>query len=136
MHAARTSEWIRHLFRYQSQLRAEKRSIGASDIETLKTCAALVLAEQRPSQTRIAHENTMALSEHAVAYCLQKLSNLGVVHPRGAGWTTGAPATWQGYNPHAADPPGVERQVASFTKDLEARVVDTMRRNPPKRATG
>jgi hypothetical protein len=49
MNNARDPVWLKHLFRYQQQLRGSGRTINPSDVEILKVCTVLVLAEQRPS---------------------------------------------------------------------------------------
>jgi hypothetical protein len=132
MHNARDSDWLRHLFRYRQQLRADGRILGANEIETLKLVAACVLCEVRPSVVRIAHESTF-LSDHAVHSCIGRLSTLGVVRPRGLGFTTGPPETWQGYKLHLPDPVDIDRLVREFIRDLDARVTDLARRQPKKR---
>jgi hypothetical protein len=131
MKEARNVDWVRHLLRYQHQLRTEARRLEASDIEVLKVCAALVLTEQRPSAVRIAHESTMVLGEKTVQRIVGKLESLGIILRRGGYHVASAPATWQGYQPHAADPAGLDRHVAAFAKDLDSRIAALL--PPPKR---
>ena len=136
MNNTRDPEWLKHVFRYQRQLRADGRVLGANDLEVLKVVAVLALSAQRPSTTRIAAESSTFLTDHTVRKCLDRLSTLGVLHAVGTGWTTGAPPTWQGYNAHAADPVGVDRQIEGFLRDLETRIADLLRRQPKKRLVG
>jgi hypothetical protein len=137
MNNARNPEWVRHLFRYRHQTRHDARGVGHIDLDVIKTTAALALAELRPSAIAISRESTMLLPEQGVQRCLAKLNSMGVLHPRGAGWTTGAPATWQSYSLHAVDEPAdIDRRVNEFIRGLEAMVADLARRQPRKRAVG
>jgi hypothetical protein len=131
MNETRNPEWLRALFRYQDQ----RRTAGAVpiDLEVIKTVAALVLTEQRPSAVRVGLETRTLLPEKTVVRYLANLNTLGVLHPRGASWTTGAPVTWQGYSLAAPDPPGIDRHIATFLRDLDGRVADLQRRQPRKR---
>lgn len=131
MNQARNPEWLRALFRYQAQ----RRTAGQVpiDIEVIKSVAALVLAEQRPSTVRVALETRTLIPEKTVSRHLATMNTLGVLHPRGAGWTTGAPATWQGYSSAAPDPDGIERHVELFLRDINERIADLERRLPKEK---
>ena len=131
MNEARNPDWLRALFRYQHQ----RRTAGAVliDLEVIKTVAALVLAEQRPSAVRVGLETRTLLPERTVVRYLANLNTLGVLHPRGASWTTGAPVTWQGYSLAAPDPSDIDRRIETFLRDLDGRVADLQRRQPRKR---
>jgi hypothetical protein len=133
MNNVRDSVWLTHLFRYQHQLRAGRLRINPSDLEVLTACAMVSLCGLRPSAGRIASESNRVFSDNAVADSLRKFANLGVLRPRGAGFTTGSHLTWPGYRPHAVDQPNVDRQVAEFIKDFDRRVADLLRRQPRKR---
>jgi hypothetical protein len=134
MRQALSLDWVKHLIRYRYQLRTGARVLSPSDLDVVKACAALVVAEQRPSATHIASESVMVLSANSVQHALGKLASMGILHPSGHGWTTtGAPASWQGYAAHAPDPPDLDRQAEAFVRDLEARIADLRRRNPKKR---
>jgi hypothetical protein len=130
MNEARNPDWLRALFRYQHQ----RRTAGAVliDLEVIKTVAALVLAEQRPSAVRVGLETRTLLPERTVVRYLANLNTLGVLHPRGASWTTGAPVTWQGYSLAAPDPSDIDRHIETFLRDLDGRVADLQRRQPRK----
>ena len=132
MNQAITPAWVRALFRYQAQLRsASGREITAEDISVLKAVAALVICDMKPSPDMLALES--GITKDAIWRCLRKMASMGVLLPYGAWWTTAAPATWQGYRPHAADPVGIDRLVASFVTDMEGRILALQRRHPQKR---
>ena len=78
-------------------------------------------------------ETRTLLPEKTVVRYLANLNTLGVLHPRGASWTTGAPITWQGYSLAAPDPSDIDRHIETFLRDLDGRVADLQRRQPRKR---